>query len=501
MHVYCNNEKMKVFLAAQTLSNSTSAARTLLETHLKDVNFAHASATATFCKQFNDMFDLLNSRSKFCKTPGRRGITKEMLPEIEKKVNESVQYIEKLEINVKVKEKKKKTKKSPAQNIDLVNNTSSNGSMAANFNNISSNSSVAGNVNMSSNSSMTENVNNISNSTMTKNFNISSNGCMAANVNNISWNISVAGNVNISSNRSLTEDVSNISNMSLTENVNISSNSSMAENVRNISLSTSMTENVNISLNISIAENVSNIPSNTSMTENINISSNNTSSTSSAAKKGANKVKKPRAKDPTTKTVQKSVLETNSVSTGFLGFIISLKNLYNLAKYLIENNVVQYFLSYKSSQDHLEMFFSLIRRMNGNNNNPTTTQFKSAYKKLICNKLSVAVSPYANCTPLDETLLGSDESVVQDSGTESDLNVEQNVNHKASTHVKNDVAKVKRIRAPRKTKRAPIINVSEHLGETYVDDVEWEDFDMSITPFERCDNNGSESSRIILRIS
>lgn len=57
-------------------------------------------------------------------------------------------------------------------------------------------------------------------------------------------------------------------------------------------------------------------------------------------------------------------------------------------------------LSYKLSQDHVEMFFSSIRRMNGYNNNPTTTQYISAYKKLLLNKLNIIISSSANCSPL-----------------------------------------------------------------------------------------------------
>jgi len=108
-------------------------------------------------------------------------------------------------------------------------------------------------------------------------------------------------------------------------------------------------------------------------------------------------------------TVRKSVVCCDSVNTGFVGFIICLKNLHNLAKYLIDHNIVDYFLSYKLSQDHVEMFFSCIRRMNGHNNNPTTTQYKSAYKKLLFHKLNIIMSSSANCTPLDQTLLFSEE--------------------------------------------------------------------------------------------
>jgi len=212
-HVNFYNEKMKVFLAAQVLSNSVSAALRFLEFDLKNIDFANAFPTATFCKNFNDIFDILNVWNKFCKTPSRISITKDSLPELKQKVEEYVKYIEQLEINVKIK-------KSNKENCDCD-------------------------------------------------------------------------------------------------------------------------------------------------------------------------------------TIRKSVVHSDSVKTGF---IICLKNVYNLAKYLIENNFIEYMLSYKLSQDHVEMFFSSIRRMNGHNNNPTTTQYISAYKKLLLNNLNIIISFSANCFPLDETL-------------------------------------------------------------------------------------------------
>ncbi|KYN09507.1 THAP domain-containing protein 9 [Trachymyrmex cornetzi] len=217
-HVNFYKEKMKVCLAAQVLSNSTALALHFNEFTLNDINFAHSSATAQFCKNFNDMFDLLNVRNKTSKIPERATVTKDSLPNLKKKVEEFISYIEKLEVNVKSK--------------------------------------------------------------------------------------------------------------------------------------TSKGENV---------------------------------------------------------TTRKSVIVCDSVSTGFVGFIISLQNLYNLSKYLIDNNFVDYVLSYKLSQDHVEMFFSSLRRMNGNNNNPTATQYLSAYKKVTVHKLNITIPSSANCNPLDDTELISEE--------------------------------------------------------------------------------------------
>lgn len=49
------------------------------------------------------------------------------------------------------------------------------------------------------------------------------------------------------------------------------------------------------------------------------------------------------------------------------------------------------------SQDHIETFFSSIRRMGGLNNNPTCLQFKRTYKKLMTHVYAI-VPEGANCT-------------------------------------------------------------------------------------------------------
>lgn len=70
--------------------------------------------------------------------------------------------------------------------------------------------------------------------------------------------------------------------------------------------------------------------------------------------------------------------------TGFLGFLIcieSLKNMYQI--YVKEKKILKFMLTYKLSQDHLELFFGAIRSKGGHNNNPTARHFEAAYKRLI----------------------------------------------------------------------------------------------------------------------
>jgi len=71
--------------------------------------------------------------------------------------------------------------------------------------------------------------------------------------------------------------------------------------------------------------------------------------------------------------------------TGFLGFLINFNSLIHLKFEYIDTNCLKFIPVYKLSQDHLEMFFGSVRAQGGYNNNPTSRQFKSAYKKIMIN--------------------------------------------------------------------------------------------------------------------
>ena len=80
-HVQWQNHKMKVSIAAQTLSHSVSAAITFLR-NLKLPQFKDSKATSDFILLMNDMFDILNSKSKFGKNY-KKPITLENIFDIE----------------------------------------------------------------------------------------------------------------------------------------------------------------------------------------------------------------------------------------------------------------------------------------------------------------------------------------------------------------------------------------------------------------------------------
>lgn len=88
--------------------------------------------------------------------------------------------------------------------------------------------------------------------------------------------------------------------------------------------------------------------------------------------------------------------------TGFLGLIICLISINNLFSELVKTDVMKFFLTYKLSQDHLEMFFSAIRRRGGFSNNPTAWQFEQAYKRLLIHS-EITAPDSANCLAQDDT--------------------------------------------------------------------------------------------------
>ncbi|KAM7287883.1 hypothetical protein ISCGN_031574 [Ixodes scapularis] len=66
-----------------------------------------------------------------------------------------------------------------------------------------------------------------------------------------------------------------------------------------------------------------------------------------------------------------------------IAFAFTLKSVESLASQLLSSGTVSYLCSYRTSQDHLETFFSCVRQRGGWNNNPSAAQFRHAYRKLL----------------------------------------------------------------------------------------------------------------------
>ncbi|XP_014678689.1 PREDICTED: uncharacterized protein LOC106818507 [Priapulus caudatus] len=85
------------------------------------------------------------------------------------------------------------------------------------------------------------------------------------------------------------------------------------------------------------------------------------------------------------------------------GFVMLINSVCGLSHDLLKQQ--RYFLTYKCSQDHLELFFNAIRRAGGWNNNPTASIFSSVFQKIIAHCGALQVSMHGNCVPIDETTM------------------------------------------------------------------------------------------------
>ena len=76
------------------------------------------------------------------------------------------------------------------------------------------------------------------------------------------------------------------------------------------------------------------------------------------------------------KGVAGNLMYTTTKRTAFIGFMAAIKDAKALFKqYVGENKPLEHPLTYKLSQDHLQLFFGAIRAYGGANNNPTVRQF------------------------------------------------------------------------------------------------------------------------------
>jgi DNA transposase THAP9 len=93
------------------------------------------------------------------------------------------------------------------------------------------------------------------------------------------------------------------------------------------------------------------------------------------------------------------LMTSSQRKTGFVGFVTCIQSVQELFDRTVKTDCVKYLLTYKISQDHLELFFGCIRQMGGCNNNPTVRQFKAAFKKLLVRN-QVKATDHGNCVEM-----------------------------------------------------------------------------------------------------
>ena len=94
--------------------------------------------------------------------------------------------------------------------------------------------------------------------------------------------------------------------------------------------------------------------------------------------------------------------------TFIIGFVSTAKALLQISEELLyrQENSFSYVLTYKFSQDHIELLFSCIRSRGGFNNNPNILQFKTALKQILMRN-SILASNKANVLCFESENQGS----------------------------------------------------------------------------------------------
>ena len=107
----------------------------------------------------------------------------------------------------------------------------------------------------------------------------------------------------------------------------------------------------------------------------------------------------------TLKDGEDQVLHASKRKTGFIGFLAAIKSVQGIFQDLVAlpSAPLKYLLTYKLSQDHLELFFSAVRAAGGFNNNPTAQQFMAAYKRLLFR--STIKGGQGNVSQMDNTTI------------------------------------------------------------------------------------------------
>lgn len=86
-------------------------------------------------------------------------------------------------------------------------------------------------------------------------------------------------------------------------------------------------------------------------------------------------------------TIMKPVFKSRA-QMGFYGFHIDIISLIGIYNDFVRDGPLNIFHPFQFSQDHLETLFSLIRNSQGRNDNPSPTEFASAFRKImICHPL------------------------------------------------------------------------------------------------------------------
>ena len=122
----------------------------------------------------------------------------------------------------------------------------------------------------------------------------------------------------------------------------------------------------------------------------------------------------------------------------FFGWINDIECIRLMYKFYLQPGILKYLLTFKMSQDMLELFFCCIRLCCGFNNNPSVSQFKGAYKKL-CAGVLLKTGVGANCLWSGEELL--DMTKITEKNEEVHIEVTEEMMEKFGQHEASEYGK------------------------------------------------------------
>lgn len=123
--------------------------------------------------------------------------------------------------------------------------------------------------------------------------------------------------------------------------------------------------------------------------------------------------------------IEEILVLKHSRKTFALGFMSDINSIKILAERLLQQLDFKYILTYKFSQDHLELLFACIRSRGGYNNNPNVKQFQWALRKLMFRN-SVEAPQGTNCISFDNNHQHSVMSFVESAALAENENDDEN---------------------------------------------------------------------------
>jgi len=369
-HVKYQEAKMNVRLATQALSDSVSKGLYFLKA--REPAFRFVAATADFCKVMNDAFDILNCRSLFAKNPFQKPLNDANEGKLRARAEEIIHYIEKLELDivkcVPVKKAKKRPRRRKLKNKEHTENI------------------------MVGEEAAIENVNKEEENTVMKtpDTTVQNEGIIVPKKRKyVRKSKSNAENVIVAPLKKKT--VWNRKKKEENGKIIPERSVNVLKNIGNIQETTEESRENGANI-LKVSANVVEDEKNYSRKTTNNVDNEEIDNVSANCKNVD-------ATEPETGTENEEIkIRTNILKseryTGFLGMIISLRNIFELYK-KCRTHGMKYLLSYKVLQDHIENFFSAIRAKGGFNDNPTCQQFESSYKRLLVHA-EIAASSKSN---------------------------------------------------------------------------------------------------------